>query len=1333
VRTLSNTRRSPFLSLNRQTTAQTFTVLSKVTFPSGGSVSYGYPANLVQSPCGVNEYLPVISRSVDANDGTGPHTWTYSYNASTGVTTVTDPLGNQSLHTFTSYCYPYESQTQQKDSHGNVLKTINTVFSSIADTSATWVGPLDVYPTSVTTIWPNGQQSRVSMIYDRDNGVTFRFGTTTNLQGILWSTQQSGYTSNPWTVTETDFGQGAPGAVLRTTNTSYLGYTNPNYPIRKNLVSSVQVQDGSGVQRAYTTYGYDESGLQPSNVSEQHVAGQSYPGNQTSVHRWLSNGSAVSQSPCSVSVASGGYLVTNRIFYDTGEVQQITDPCLYLTSYQYSSTNFGAYPTTVTNALSQSATYGYDFNTGLVTSTTDPNLQPTTKTYDVMGRLTQVNYPDGGQTTYCYTDLGGATCSQASAPPYAVVTTKKITSSLNETSTNIFDGLGRVIQTQLNSDPDGVDYVDTTYDADGRKATVSNSHRSTSSTTDGTTTYVYDALGRVCVTVPSDGTAVSGTCPTARPAKDTFSSYTGNCTTMTDEAGKSRKSCVDGLGRMTGVWEDPSSSNYETDYQYNTLGDLTSVTQKGSNSANARIRTFQYDSISRLTSASNPESGNITYSYDADGNVVTKTGPRPNQTGSLTVRTTNTYDKLNRLAKKSYVGMTMPTIQYGYDAVALSGCSPVAPNLTDSYPIGRRTSICDGSGATSWAHDQMGRIKTERRTIGAAVGDYETDTYNLDGSVGGLTVLGKSVAYVYKGAARPISAISYSTNPATNYVTSATYAPFGGLTSLVNGSTSGFTGITTTNAYNNRLQPILLSAASPSGSAFSLCYDFHLGVAVNSPPCSFSASTLGDNGNVYQVVNNRDNTRTQSFVYDSLNRISSGQSSGTQWGENYTIDAWGNLYSRSGVTGKTMTEGLSCGSPNINNQLSTCYNYDAAGNLIQNGSTTYTYDAENQLISTSGYAYIYDGDGQRVEKCTEGTTPGTCASGATGTLYWKGTASDAAMVETDLAGNLQNTYIFFGGQRVARTDSTGAVHYYFSDHLGTHAVIENATGTACEQDIDYYPYGGVEHDYCATLPQKYLFTGKERDLESLLDYFGARYHASNLGRFMSPDPESAGADAGDPQSWNGYSYVLNNPLNRVDPDGRGGCAFYIQNYTWNDGWHPSDVTGFFCDETQQTVQTATEAVRQWITAPRDPGCMAGAMAAGSGIGMVAGGAVGALGLAGGPTVAVTEPAGLQLGMTVGATAGGVVGFAKCKTGSGGSGGGGGADEDSSKQWKKLSPQEIEKLKEAGYDPHDLKPNSQYDLYKNQNGDISVFPKNNLNGPGDPTGIQIKNLVVTISE
>ena len=1146
--------------------------LTQITYPTGATISYGYSrgggycSTVPESAFDSYPAFSVTSRTVHLNDGVTPAaTWTYSYIPSgfdvyggsgppVVTTTATDPLGGQEVHVATGLgsaptysCSLYETSATTYSPSGALLETETKTYSYSPSGFNADGSVSNVLLTSETTTWPSGKTNQVTMSYDPGFSYTSPDpavgGTFTASYGRLVKQVEIDYT----------------GTVLRTTNTTYAWQSpNPNYSsyLSNNLlntVASVQITDSGGTQRAYTTYGHDESSLQSSGVTEQHISGEAYLGNQTLVHRWLSNGSAAAQSPCNVSVASGGYLVTNNIYFDTGELQKSTDPCLYPTSYLYSSTYYGSLPTTVTNALSQNTTYGYDFNTGLVTSVTDPNSQTTTKTYDIMGRLTSVAYPDGGSTGYCYTDMGGATCSQVTSPPYSVVTTKAITSKLNETSTIVFDGLDRPSQTQLNSDPSGATYTLATYDALGRKSQVYNPTRCSSitsncknETTWGYTTTYYDPLNRVTSVGEQDGSTVS----------TNYSAFP--CTTVTDEVGNSRTSCVDGLGRMTGVWENPSGLNYETDYAYDALNNLLSVTQKGSNSSNARTRSFQYDSLLRLTSAANPESGTITYGYDADGNVITKTALSPNQssTGTATVTTAYTYDMLNRPTQKSYNdGYTLnsptPGASYAYDGKSLTGCTIAPPGLTDSYPVGRRTSMCDGSGGTSWSHDTMGRLLQERRTIGTIKGEYENDAFNLDGSVASMTSLGYGVNYTYSGAARPLTALQ----SATNLVTAATYAPPGELAGMTLGSATGFAGITVADAYSDRLQPILLSAASPSATVFSECFDFHLGVGVTGPsPCSFSANAAGDNGNVYQIVNNRDNTRNQNFIYDSLNRIEQAYSSGTQWGETFGptatspgvapttpgIDSWGNLTNRSGVTGKTNLEPLSV-SAGTNNQLSG-FGYDAAGNMTSNGSASYVYDNENRLIATAGDSYIYDGDGQRVEKCTEGTTPGTCATSATGTLYWRGSGS-APLTETDLSGTVKTTYIFFNGQRVARSDSAGLIHFYFSDHLGSHGVVENATGSACEQDIDYYPYGGVENDYCPNVAQNYKFTGKERDGESGLDNFGARYNASSMGRFMTPDPVSATPfHLINPQRWNMYSYVVNNPLTYVDPDGMDAIA-----------------------------------------------------------------------------------------------------------------------------------------------------------------------------------------------
>jgi RHS repeat-associated protein len=87
----------------------------------------------------------------------------------------------------------------------------------------------------------------------------------------------------------------------------------------------------------------------------------------------------------------------------------------------------------------------------------------------------------------------------------------------------------------------------------------------------------------------------------------------------------------------------------------------------------------------------------------------------------------------------------------------------------------------------------------------------------------------------------------------------------------------------------------------------------------------------------------------------------------------------------------------------------------------------------------------------------------------------------------------------------------------------------------------YRPSTMMRSDLCsssAAFRDGCKFTGKERDSESGLDNFGARYNASSLGRFMSPDPKIPSMKhLINPQKWNKYAYVLNNPLALVDPDG----------------------------------------------------------------------------------------------------------------------------------------------------------------------------------------------------
>jgi len=1013
--------------------------------------------------------------------------------------------------------------------------------------------------TSITTILEDGQKQKQTQFDYETFTYSYYYNhcdtPTPNNQSQQYTTSRGNVTE----IREYDWGQGAHGALLRRTDKTYLHNSNSTY-ITYNIVSKV-LQDtvydattntcaGQPQPCAQTQYEYDNyvSGVNalintnvPPNAAPQHNY-TNYP--STFIYR--GNVTRIKLYP---STASGATPLTTIYTYDDlGNVRAVQDPALNTTTYSYldnwsgsscpvpTGYNGQAYLTLVTDAKGYQAKRTLYQCTGLLQAHQDQNDLNAVRTgelfsYDWGQRLTQK------QDTHLSTDTSWGTTSNTynDVPPVTVTTSTAITSTVNKTTVSTKDGLGREINGQLTTDPDGTTETDTGYDALSRAVTVSNPYRPGQTLpTDGTTTTAYDPLSRIKSVAEPDGSSVSTT-------------YSGNCTTVTEEAGKARQSCSDGVGRLTKVVEDPGTSphlNYETDYAYDALGNLLCAVQKGTdttsftNCASApatwRPRSFTYDAMSRLTSAANPESGTVTYVYDLNSNLSSKTAPKPNPNSTGTVTTNYSYDVLNRLTQKSYVNLTTPTAQYAYDGNTLTGCTVAPPSISSpTNLVGKRSAMCAGLSASKWSYDPMGREIVEKRTNQGSSNKTQTVQYlyNLDGSLKTLAYpSGKVLNYTIGGAGR----VTQIDDTLDIYAASIAYTPNGSVAGGVQGPAA------ITNAYNDRLQPILLSAAlSGQSSFFSLCYDFHLHVAINTSPCNFSAYTSGDNGNVFQVLNNVDSTRSAVYAYDALNRVAQANTITTTgsncWGEVYTIDSWGNLTNRAGVSGmgSCSTEGLSATATTKNQLSGNGAQYDAAGNITNDGiGNMPTYDAENRIVTDAGFTYSYDADGTRMEKST----------GSSGTMYWPGPSGTLA--ETNLTGTINEEYIYFNGERIARVDRpSGTVHYYFSNHLGSHTMVTSAGGS-CEQDIDYYPYGGAVRDHCPTVAQHYKFTGKERDAESGLDMFGARYYASSMGRFMTPDWSASSnpdpvpyADLRNPQSLNLYGYVKNNPTTLTDPNG----------------------------------------------------------------------------------------------------------------------------------------------------------------------------------------------------
>jgi len=1084
--------------------------LTQVTLPTGGTIAYTYTTVFSAGSCH-NSGRWVATRTVSANDNTGSHQWTYAYTPGSS-TKVTDPLGNYTVHTFGSGgpCTLYETQTQQYQNGGTTpLKTVSTAYAG--NIGGNWNDLVNVVPTQIETIWPNNQTSETTFSYD--SGFSYL-----DYAGI---SSHPGIYGKALTKSEYDYGNNAPGALLRTTNTQYEALINSAYLASNlmNLPSSVQINNSSGTKVAYTTYAYDSATT----------------GNLTSVSKWLNT--------------TGGYLTNSNTYCSTGLLQTSTDPKLNKTTYTYTPACQGASPTSITNALNQTTSYTYDSNTGLRTSIKDPNLQTTSFTYDNMWRLASVTYPDGGSSTI--------TRQETTFPNTATLTKAIITTpAVNYVTTNTFDGLGRVTES-LVTDPQGNIETDTTYDADGRKSTVSNPYRHTTDSTYGITTYQYDALSRTTLVIPPDGSATSD---------NTSTQYCGSTTLVTDQAGHWRRSTADGLGRLIEV-DEPNSTTatvnvcpgtgepiWVTTYGYDALNNLTSVVQGGTHN-----RSFVFDSLKRLTSSTNPEAGTVTYTYDADSNVLTKKDAR-------TFTITYGYDVLNRMTGKTYSNGD-PAVSYSYDQ---TGCL----TLSVCYNIGRRTAMTDAGGSESWAYDQMGRELAEQR-ITNSITKSTSYSYNLDGTLATLTYpSGRVITYTTDAVERPSEAVDVtnSVNYATGICSNRTnsngvcYASQGAVSQMHNGAD-----LITTYIYDERLQPCWIYATTSSalatstkctgtmkaGTVLDLKYNFALGTA--------------DNGNVVGITNNVDTTRSQSFTYDQVNRIVTGETASTTgancWGESYTYDQWTNLtaigVASSSYNGCTQ-ESLSVTALS-NNQLSaTGFSYDASGNILTDGHNTYGWNAESEIKSAGGVNYTYDGDGDRVEK-------------SNGKIYWYGAGSEI-LDESDLSGNITDEYIFFGGKRIARRDSSGNVIYYAADHLGTSRVITNSTGAILDQS-DFYPFGG-ERILSASSGNTYKFEGKERDTETNNDDFGARYYSSQFGRWLSPDWSAMPvpvpyANLSNPQTLNLYAMVSDNPETFADLDGH-----YLM--------APNDYSDFFrhgkCED-QPCMQNKDNTVPNSTAAP----------------------------------------------------------------------------------------------------------------------------------------------------
>lgn len=621
--------------------------------------------------------------------------------------------------------------------------------------------------------------------------------------------------------------------------------------------------------------------------------------------------------------------------------------------------------------------------------------------------------------------MGGTQTSYSDPTPNnpvapAVTTTQYASPNPNIVSTSVMDGMGHVIRTQLTSDPAGADVVDTVYTGSGQVYTVSNPYRATST---GGTTFTYDALGRKLSQLQPDGSSQNWT-------------YNSNAVTFRDEAGNQWTHYTDGFGRLTKVLEPSAASKsprVETDYIYDAWNNLQNATQIGASGESPRTRSFSYDSLSRLITSTNPETGTICYGtwnngtcqngYDANGNLQAKTDANGNTIGYQ-------YDALNRLTGKTYNGSQVGWLQYDGNSIC-PGCQGASPNVVGRLAFSRATAQA-GAGLQDqyFGYDPMGRLKTLNEGAVSVFGTgllTSSFIYDLAGHPTSTTYEDGRAVYQQYDAAGHLCVVDTVAGSGCSPSTSAFVK---GITRWPNGSPSTIAygnGVSENISLNYRLQTCEMNAFLPATYGGTMFMDHQYLFSAGNTACS---PAVGNNGNIYGIFDNTNtyqgsNNHSHWFTYDNLNRISSytrGSSASVPATESYRVDSFGNISPL--ISGNPVRQFSPSTNRVSNLPCAASYSiigFDAVGNQLcdldnNNALMKYAWDPEAHLLSITGantttpyVKYSYQTAGERTRK-----------DSATGN--WTEYESNGGQVlSTHDQNGVWTDFIYANGQKIART------------------------------------------------------------------------------------------------------------------------------------------------------------------------------------------------------------------------------------------------------------------------------------------------------------------------
>jgi len=840
---------------------------------------------------------------------------------------------------------------------------------------------------------------------------------------------------------------GTLGTELRRTETTYVTtttYTDRGLIHLSDTVKMLGLVSGTMTLVSQTSSFYDETTPTPyGDIGTMNYTdpGTTARGNLTRTRQYLDLSTFSSWVDHTTTYDVAGNALTAKL------------DCCQQKSYSYPSSYFHGYPTSVTSGSGPTLTTssGYDFNTGLTTSTTAENGQQHFYYY-LVGSLKPEHVETGGVPLLSYNYNDALTNDLAGRGHYFVVTNTRLDATRVMARYDFYDGLDRVTLSFDNwTTVDGWRTQDIEYNAMGQAYRASNPYYCggyawVPINPDGYwTTKSFDSLGRIySVSMPTGDTS-----PSSLTTVQT--TYSGVYTTVQDQGGKQRRQKVDALGRVIRLDEPDASGNLgsvdsptqATSYEYDPLDNLIHIIQGSQN------RYFKYDSLSRLTyerqveqdapfTTTDSVAGNNQWSrkiiYNSHGLVTDSYGARQ-------VRTQIDYDGLNRVWHVNYSGENpalTPNVTYTYDEARTGFYNQGQPTTITTAALG-------GAPQTTLEIDYeiFGRVASHRQKIGATT---YTMTYGYN-TVGLLTSetypSGRVINNNYDEGGR-LSSITDGTG--ATYASGLKYAKHGGLKEETFGNS-----FVHTMDYNSRLQPS--NAKLSYGGNEQQRFDYSYGQVNQS---TGSVDITKNNGQIGRIDGFTGGTKLwdQRFTYDSLARLSQsaeyqGTSGPLTYQAHYDYDIYGNRFQYQQNINLAYTTVQPADVDSTRNRFISTgtypTTYDAAGNITADTKfrgMNYTYDANNRQRSASGtytsQTSVYDARGQRVQ--TLGNP------GSRQMVY----DAFGQLIAEYKAGSLERENIYRAGQLLATQE-------FYPSSINVALSANGGTAVASSTTAPYYP------------------------------------------------------------------------------------------------------------------------------------------------------------------------------------------------------------------------------------------------------------------------------------